>query len=41
MLSKGGHTIFFINMGGGMYLEHFSLPSQQGGEREEEEEEKK
>ena len=41
MLSKGGRTIFFINMEGGMYLAHFSPPSQRGGREEEEEEEKK
>ena len=44
MLSKGGCTIFFINMGGGMYLAHFSPPAngkkrEREREREEEEEE--
>ena len=39
MLNKGRRTIFFINMGGGMYLAHFSPPSQRGREREKEEEE--
>ena len=38
MLSKGVHTIFFINLGG-EYLAHFSPPSQRGREREKEEEE--
>ena len=34
MFSKGGRTIFFINIGGGKYLAHFSPPSQRERERE-------